>query len=1162
MGPLKFSKGTVAHPIKDNPINFSSMGIGAHNRSISRLVSRNVFTINNGNSFDVNVTPIISPSLYSVALDAPSLSILININKRPDSEVSRVTIRSTTSKVTIGTPQLIFGDVGDQPIQLVINGPVSGTQILADAEEGGRAVATLISLPDIDTASISAADGSNLATPTITGTRANGDIIELYEGSTIIGTDTGSGTTWSITTLALSHGSHTIVAKAIDSRGNKSDGSVAQTFTLDLVDPYITSIAVVSDNSTPTLANATNILTFTVGFSEAVTLSSSDDVKVPFTIGEEGGTTQYAVANATTSRTINSIANAVEFTYAVPTGANGVVKLVAGLLTIEPGETVLDSATNPLAGGMPALDENNIVTVDTIAPVPPDNITFTTPTNVTRPVISGNKPEGTTVKVNATKDSSTLEIGAYNVTSATTWSITSSQTLSEGTWSITTTATDPAGNTSAESVPRSIVIDTTPPTILIANGISVATDNTTDPTKAVLNDNIIFTVTFSEAVTLSSPANVKVPFTIAGTTGYEAVAQTATSGTINGSANAVQFTYSVASPGIDGAIGLSANTPLTIETGASVRDAANNDLTGIMPLLSSPTVTVDTPPTAPTIDEITTESQTTTPTITGTRMSGTTIELFEGGNSIGTDNNTSSGTWSIKTFALAIGTTYSLTAKATDSTNNVSADSATQALVIASGVPYDITLDTPLNDNTPIISGKGVDGTNITLLVDGTPTDYTGIVSSGAWSITHAIALADKTYSITATATDAAGNTSAASTGLDIDIDTTAPAVPSNITFTTPTNDTTPDISGDRAEGSTIKVYANGNLIGTDSGTGTTWSITSSELTAGTTYSITATATDAAGNTSAASTGLDIDIDTTAPAAPVITEITTASQTTTPTIEGTRELGTTIELFEGNNTTPIGTDLDTTSGTWSITTSPLNVSTTYTLTAKATDAAGNVSSVSASQDITIAPAAPGINAITTPIANTTPEITGSGVDGDTITLLIDGNPTTYTTTVASSAWSITPSSALTAGTTYNISATATDPAGNTSAASTAQSLTIVVSIETIYVSAGDQTQEPYYTFTTDSGTWNGTVYLDTAYTFARLNDVTSHPFYVSDNTVSSSTSDITITGDGGPSDGIEGTETLTVAFTGLATGDSFFGYCTAHPSTMVVNFTIEASASA
>ena len=212
---------------------------------------------------------------------------------------------------------------------------------------------------------------------------------------------------------------------------------------------------------------------------------------------------------------------------------------------------------------------------------------------------------------------------------------------------------------------------------------------------------------------------------------------------------------------------------------------------------------------------------------------------------------------------------------------------------------------------------------------------------------------------------------------------------------------------------------------------------------------------------------------------------------------------------------------------------------------------------------TTAPVAPGIDAITTPIANTTPEITGSGVDGDTITLWINGNPTTYTATVDSGIWSITPSSELTAGTTYNISATATDPAGNTSAASTAQSLTIVASIETIYVSAGDTTS-PYYTFTTDSAgntPWNETVYLDTAYTFKRLSDATTHPFYVSDNTVNSSTTNITITGDGGPSDGIEGTETLTVAFTGLATSDSFFGYCTTHTD-MRVNFTIEASAPA
>ena len=45
---------------------------------------------------------------------------------------------------------------------------------------------------------------------------------------------------------------------------------------------------------------------------------------------------------------------------------------------------------------------------------------------------------------------------------------------------------------------------------------------------------------------------------------------------------------------------------------------------------------------------------------------------------------------------------------------------------------------------------------------------------SGAWSFTTA-ALADGAHSFTATATDAAGNTSAASTALSVTIDTAAP---------------------------------------------------------------------------------------------------------------------------------------------------------------------------------------------------------------------------------------------------------------------------------------------------------------------------------------------------------------------------------------------------
>lgn len=85
--------------------------------------------------------------------------------------------------------------------------------------------------------------------------------------------------------------------------------------------------------------------------------------------------------------------------------------------------------------------------------------------------------------------------------------------------------------------------------------------------------------------------------------------------------------------------------------------------------------------------------------------------------------------------------------------------------------------DNITNDTTPTLTGTAEANATITVSssVDGvlgtTPADGTG-----SWSFTPGAALTSGTHFITLTATDAAGNTSVASTSLTIQIDTTAPA--------------------------------------------------------------------------------------------------------------------------------------------------------------------------------------------------------------------------------------------------------------------------------------------------------------------------------------------------------------------------------------------------
>ncbi len=85
---------------------------------------------------------------------------------------------------------------------------------------------------------------------------------------------------------------------------------------------------------------------------------------------------------------------------------------------------------------------------------------------------------------------------------------------------------------------------------------------------------------------------------------------------------------------------------------------------------------------------------------------------------------------------------------------------------------------------------------------------------SGAWSYTTS-ALANGTHSLTATATDAAGNTGAASTAMSVTVDTAAPVAPTIASFSNDsgtvgdgiTNDNTLTLTGTAEANATVKVY-------------------------------------------------------------------------------------------------------------------------------------------------------------------------------------------------------------------------------------------------------------------------------------------------------------------------------------------------------------------
>ncbi len=153
-------------------------------------------------------------------------------------------------------------------------------------------------------------------------------------------------------------------------------------------------------------------------------------------------------------------------------------------------------------------------------------------------------------------------------------------------------------------------------------------------------------------------------------------------------------------------------------------------------------------------------------TVTGTAVAGSTVTVFDGTTKLGTATVGSNGAWNYTTAALTDGK-HSLTATDTVS-GKTSVASSAATLTIDTHAPTTPVLvsDSVVNTNHVLVSGTAEANSSITVY-DGTAAVGTAMAgSNGAWSFTTG-ALTTGSHVLTATATDAAGNTSGHSAGLD-----------------------------------------------------------------------------------------------------------------------------------------------------------------------------------------------------------------------------------------------------------------------------------------------------------------------------------------------------------------------------------------------------------
>ena len=488
------------------------------------------------------------------------------------------------------------------------------------------------------------------------------------------------------------------------------------------------------------------------------------------------------------------------------------------------------------------------------------------------------------------------------------------------------------------------------------------------------------------------------------------------------------------------------------------------------------------------------------PKIEGKAEAGSQVKIYDNGTLLTTITADINGNWNYTpTSALGQGA-HVFTVTATDAANNTSTAASWKIIVdsIAPTVPVITLVNADVgssagnvtsnawitNDNTPTLSGTGEPGSLVSLYDGSLLMTVMLIDSSGTWSYTVPtnLALNDRIHQFTVSATDAAGNVITSPIVVSVTVDTQAPGTPVILTATddvgnAPTdlptgsrsNDTLPLLKGTGTVDSTITIYDGATLIGTATVvSGGTWSFQVTQPLSEGPHALSAIATDAAGNASNAG-NFTLTIDTTPPAAPVIIageglvgSATVAlanggsTKSTAPALSGTGEPGATITIFDNN--VSIGTATVQPNGTWTFTPDPVLIEGPHKFTATATDAAGNTGIPSASFTLTVdntPPAQPGAPIITDDVApvtgvvtngntnDTTPTFSGTGNVGDLITVYLNGTPPLQgTATVgADGTWSFTPSAPVSPGT-YQITLTATDPAGNVSQPSNAITLNI------------------------------------------------------------------------------------------------------------------------
>jgi Ca2+-binding RTX toxin-like protein len=904
------------------------------------------------------------------------------------------------------------------------------------------------------------------ATPTFEGTGRVGDLIKLYSdfegelGSATVGADGKWSITASVGGADLLVGSHKITAVAVDpNNGLKS----TPTAPLDL---YIDSNERFNDTTPPAAPAQLDLVSDTTNSFGSQNTTDNDTNTRSATFAGTAEVNSVVTLYSDKGGVIGSVRVGRDGKWKITSSPlqSGQHLITAKAVDQNNNESLISQALNVTIRNVPQkLDL--IATSDTGSSIG-DNYTA----DVT-PTVTGFAEAGTLVEI----FDNTTKLGEVTAAADGKWSFTTN-TLTEGTHLLKARAQNKQFGTFDDfSTPLTITIDTTKP----GGGAGVApadldliaaSDNgvsNTDNVTSIKTPTITGTAEPGSIVTLYSDLDGELGKATTGSDGKWTI-------TVSRRKKMRVGNHSLTAQAVDKAGNTSpvSNPPLAITS---------------LPAVSTPDMTAATDSGTSNTDNITNFKR---PAFSGTSDPGNTVELYDENDVlIGAGTADTNGNWTITS-----------TVDFTEGDHKVKAVAKKEGLTSVDPTFLDFTIDFDNSSPTPAPSqpnmtnatDSGTDNTdNITVnakpTFDGTAAGagliiklYDGATligtttsgTGGVWAITPTASLSLGNHTITATATDVAGNVSSASAGLPITIlpvptvsnpDMVA-ASDSNINNDNITNVKRPNFSGTTNLGTnTVEILVDGVSQGNATLSGTNWSFTPSTDLNDKAYKIEAIATDTYGNQSA-KTLLNFTIDTVAPVAPGKPDLDSSrdsgkfnnddlTNVNKPLFKGTAESNSTVTIFVDG--VSIGTTTANNSGAWSFT--PTNALTDgiRQITAKATDRAGNVGSESLPLQVTIdtskplAPSAPdltdasdsGFNNKDNYTKETKPTLTGTAEPNSTVDIFDGATQIGTVTADTTGNWSFTATTTLTEGV-HAITTKATDLAGNTSLASSVTSITV------------------------------------------------------------------------------------------------------------------------